>query len=148
MKKIYIIGIVSVIGLCARAGLDTTGLNYVEIQAPRAFTNGTTYTEAGGTNAINISNYKGNAKLIVYASGNTTVNATTNSAIVLQEASAATGTFATVSSVSISAPSATSGTVQTISLDLQALKKWVRLGVTLQGTNSLNQYIGATLVTP
>lgn len=145
MKKLFAI-ILGASALSAFAGLDTTGLNYVTIQAPRAFTNGTTYTESGGTNAVDISSYKGNAKFVLTASGNTTVNAQTNSAVVIQHANAATGTYSTA--VTFTAPSASSGTIATASVDLGSLYKWVRVGVTLQGTNAVNQYIGVQLIAP
>lgn len=141
-KLIAILAVV--VGFSARAGLDTTGLNYIEVQAPVAFTNGTSY---GPTNGVDVSNYKGNVKIIVYGSGNTTVNAATNTAIVLQHSTAQTGTWATVSSVSLTAP-ATTGSVVTASIDSGVLRKYVRLAVTLQGTNALNHYIGATIVAP
>jgi hypothetical protein len=146
MKLFFSVLIVLALAVCGFAGLDTTGLNYVEFPVS-SYTNGTAYSDGATTNVVDIANYKGNARIVVFNSGNTTVNAQTNSTIVLQHATARTGTFSTVSTVTITAPASASGVV-TAPIDLGTLHRYLRVGVTLQGTNSLNQYIGAVIVAP
>lgn len=128
------------------AGLDTTGLNYVElVNAGQTVTNGVLSTMAP-TGGVDISTYKGNAKILIFDSGNTTVNAASNTAWQIQEATALNGVF-TNSGVAVTAPAAT-GKVEAVSVDLGSLSKAIRVTVTQQGTSTLSRVISAILVAP
>lgn len=126
--------------------------DYLNIAWPKSYTNGTMYSSEGDTtNSFNLTAYNGLAKLIVFVSADQGTVANTNSDVVfLQHASAATGTYSTVTDIAASMPTlSTTGKVVSISLDLETLKNWVRLGVktSSMGETNASHTVGAVLVT-
>jgi LysM repeat protein len=133
------------------AGEDTSQNEYLVIAAPANYTNGTMYSIAEGaatTNTLDISPYKGRGVVVVSISADLTGVATTNvTPVFLQHSTSATGTYSTVSGVTFAALS-TAAQVTTANVDTQILKKYLRLGVTLLGTNAVQRNISAVYVVP
>jgi hypothetical protein len=94
--------------------------------------------------------YNGFGKLIVFVSGDQGTVANTNTdAIVVQHAPYATGTWSTVTALTASMPSlTTTATVTKVSVDLETLKNFVRIGVKSSSTGETNcaHTVGAVLV--
>jgi hypothetical protein len=150
MKKI-LIGLVAMTASVAFGGSPIMH-DYLNIAWPKSYTNGTMYSSEGDTtNSFNLTAYNGLAKLIVFVSADQGTVANTNSDVVfLQHASAATGTYSTVTDIAASMPTlSTTGKVVSISLDLETLKNWVRLGVktSSMGETNASHTVGAVLVT-
>lgn len=139
------------ISLPCVAGEDTSQNEYLVIAAPANYTNGTMYSIAEGaatTNGLNIGPYKGRGVIVVSGSADLTAVATTNvTPVFLQHSTSATGTYSTVSGVTFAAMG-TTGFVTTANVDTSALHNYVRLGVTLLGTNAVQRNIGALYVVP
>lgn len=152
MKKILI-------GAAALAMIASTAMagspimhDYLNIAWPKSYTNGTMYSSEGDTtNSFNLTSYNGLAKLLVFVSPDEGTVANTNADVVfLQHASAATGTYSTVTALATSMPSlSTTGKVVAISVDLETLKNWVRLGVKTSSMGETNaaHTVSAVLVT-
>lgn len=151
MKKILMIGSVAMMASVAFGGSPIMH-DYLNIAWPKSYTNGTMYSSEGDTtNSFNLTAYNGLAKLIVFVSADQGTVANTNSDVVfLQHASAATGTYSTVTDIAASMPTlSTTGKVVSISVDLETLKNWVRLGVktSSMGETNASHTVGAVLVT-
>lgn len=133
------------------AGEDTSQNEYLVIAAPANYTNGTSYSIGQGaatTNTLNIGPYKGRGVIIVSGSADLTAHPTTNTTpVFLQHSTSATGTYATVSGVTF-ANMGTTGFVSTASVDTQILRNYLRIGVTLLGTNDVQRNISAVYVVP
>ena len=126
--------------------------DYLNIAWPKSYTNGTMYSSEGDiTNSFDLTSYNGLAKLIVFVSPDEGTVANTNADVVfLQHANAATGTYSTVTSIASSMPSlSTTGKVVAVSVDLETLKNWVRLGVKTSSMGETNaaHTVSAVLVT-
>lgn len=152
MKKM-IAGILAgaVMTVASFAG-SPAGHDYLNIAWPKSYTNGTMYSSEGDTtNSFNLTAYNGQGKLIVFISPDEgTVSATNADVVFLQHADAATGTYATVTSIAASMPTlAATGKVASVSVDLEALKNWVRLGVKTSSMGETNaaHTVSAVLVT-
>ena len=151
MKKFLILILVAA-GLCAApvmAGEDTTALGYV-VLCNQTFTN---VADAGffafttATNPIDVAQYKGRGKFVFSSSGDLLDVAVTNPCqVVVQHASAKTGTFANVTGAAVSL--STTGVTGTTSVDVGGLRQYLRVGVKLLGTNDVKQAVTVWFVTP
>ena len=130
---------------------------YLNIAYPRQYTNGTFYSTGSNTNAFDLTAYNGIGKLIVFVSGNEGTALSTNlDHIVIQQADARTGSWATVSALTADMPtlpltaSSATSTVTAITVDLETLKNFVRIGVTTSSLAETNagHTVGAVLVCP
>ena len=141
-------GAVSV--LAAGAG-DTTGYAYLNVAWPATYTNGTFYsTSATGnsTNGFDRLAYSGKAKLILAVSGDVGTAANTNTALMtLQDSDLAGNGFTNVSSVTLCTLAATAK-VYTVNMDLEKMKRYLRIGVTQTATDNTNcaHMVGAVMV--
>ena len=156
MKKLMLM--VSVLALVCSigvAGEDTSGLGYIELCKPATFTNGIANiypltTNGIANNGVDISAYKGIAKIVVVSGPALTVNAISNSTLTIQHAIAQTGTYsAATAAVAAFTLDNSTGKVQTASVDLDALHKYVRVQSTLQGTNTdISRDVSVIMVAP
>jgi len=154
MKKSIVMVLAALVATSATFALagSPAGHDYLNIAWPKSYTNGTMYSSAGDTtNSYNLTAYNGLAKLIVFVSPDEGTYASTNADVVfLQHAAAATGTYSTVTDIAASMPSlGATGKVAVLTVDLETLKNWVRLGVKTSGVNESNSAhtVSAVLVT-
>ena len=152
MKKILTgLAVLAVLIGAACAG-DVGQKAYLNIAWPTTYTNGTFYTGNTTTNGFDLTAYNGIGKLLVFVSGDQGTAASTNTdAIVLQHSALETGTYSTVSALTAYMPSlTTTATVTAVTVDLETLKNWVRIGVTSVATGGTNcsHTVGAVLVCP
>lgn len=142
-------------GVLAMGIGDTTGFEYINIAWPAVYTNGVHYSTAATgnhTNGFDRLGYSGKAKLILFVSGDTGTAANTNTIpIVLQDSTATMAAgFTNVAGVTLVAVSSTSK-VYTANVDLDTMKKYLRIGVTQSSLDNTNcsHTVGAVLcVTP
>jgi len=155
MKRLVIL----VIGVALCAGVvlaqNPVKCDYLYIAWPTTYTNGTIYSTGSTTNAYNLTAYNGQAKLIVWVSGDEGLVANTNTStkVFLQHAPYNTGTWVTVTDAAVTDYMPTLNTtakVATASIDLETLKNWVRIGVTQSslGETNCQHTVGAMIVAP
>jgi len=144
MKKLATI--IAVLAAASAFAWDTGGKDYVVIPA-KSYTNGTQYSDA-----IDLTAYNGNGKLIIFVSGDEgAVSATNADKIVVQHSNIATSGFTTVSALTSSMPGlASTATVTKISVDLETLKNFVRFAATSVGNGGSNcaHEVAGLLVVP
>lgn len=142
---------IALLSLPCMAGEDTSQNEYLVIAAPANYTNGTMYSIGQGaatTNGLDIGKYKGRGVVVVSGSADLTAHPTTNTTpVFLQHATSATGTYSTVSGVTFQ-NMGTTGFVSIAYVDTQILHNYLRLGVTVLGTNNVQRNIGAVYVVP
>ena len=146
MKKYGLIALAFIAACCvivpAFAGLDVSGEIYTTIAAPTSVTNGTTATAA-----VNVAALKGNGKIIIFDSGDIGATATTQAVVTVQHSTTGTSAWANVTAPTFG-DITTTATVEAETVDTQTLRKYLRLNVTIDGTNSVQHYIGGVIVTP
>ena len=142
MKKILIstLAMLSLAGF-AIAGLDVSGDTYTTLAVSTSVTNGTTTTAA-----VDVSSLKGGAKIIMFDSGDLS-NATTQQVVTVQTSTTGTSSWSNVTAP-VFADIATNATVEAETLDTQAVGKYLRLSVTVNGTTNVQHHIGAVIVSP
>ena len=163
MKKIAMVIVALLCGAMSVFAWDVGGKDYLVLAWPTTYTNGTFYsTGAGGTatcapatNGFNLTAYNGIGKLLVFVSGDegTVANTNTSTKVFLQHAAYATGSYATVSDAVITNYMPTLNTtakVARLTVDLETLKNFVRIGVQQSSLDETNcqHTVGAVLVCP
>ncbi len=151
MKKRLATICASMLCACACMAWDVGGKDYVVVAWPTTYTNGTFYS-LGATNGYDLTAYNGIGKLIVFVSGDEGTAASTNAdKVFMQHSNLETGTYSTVTTIADSMPTlGATAKVAKVTVDLETLKNWVRLGVTthsLANTNA-SHTVGAVLVCP
>lgn len=150
-RAIQIAAVALMSAACVFAG-DTGGKDYLVVAWPQSYTNGTFYsTTASTNNAFDLTAYNGFGKLIFFVSADegTVANTNTSDTVFIQHAETKTGVWSTVSAVVGPALNTTSK-VHTVSVDLETLKNWFRIGVTQHtlGETNCAHTVGAVLVCP
>lgn len=153
----------AVLGIAAAAVAGDVGQkDYLVIAWPTTYTNGTFYSTGAGstatwapTNGFDLTAYNGVGKLVVFVSGDegTVANTNTTTKVFLQQAASATGSYATVTDTAVTdyMPSLnTTAKVARLTVDLETLKNFVRIGVTQSslGETNCQHTVGAVLVCP
>ena len=144
MKRILCISVAIALGILASsaiAGLDVSGDTYTTIAVQTSATNGTTDTAA-----VDVSGLKGGAKIIIFDSGDIGM-VSTQQVVAVQHSTTGTSSWTSVTSPTF-ADISTNATVEAESVDTQTLHKYIRLRVTLDGTNTVQHYIGGVIVSP
>jgi len=146
MKRyIASLAIVALLAACiipAFAGLDVSGDTYTTIAVQTSATNGTTTTAA-----VDVSALKGNGKIIIFDSGDIGAFASTQQVVTVQHSTTGTSAWANVTAPTFG-DQTTTATVEAENVDTQTLRKYIRLNITMDGTNSVQHYIGGVIVTP
>lgn len=143
MRKI-IVGLIAIVALASavHAGLDVSGDTYTTLAVSTSATNGTTETSA-----VDVSALKGGAKVIVFDSGDIGAYASTQQVVVVQHSTTGTSSWTNVTAP-VFADQTTTATVESENLDTQTLHKYARIKITMNGTNTVQHYVGAVIVSP
>ena len=143
MKKTLAIlaPLVACAGLCY-AGANANLNSYVQLLPS---TVSTSVTSA----AVDVSDYKGNAAVVVNWSASTATNYTAS--VTVQHATASGGTYATVTNLAgtaavVSKAGVAAGAVETYPIDLARLHKYVK--VVAAQANDTNTAVSVTMVAP
>jgi len=129
------------VGLTAYAALDAARNTYTTLAASTSATNGTTETAA-----VDVSGFKGGAKIVVFDSGDIG-NVSTQQLIQVQTSSTGTSGWSNVTAPTFGDTS-TNATIESETLDLQSVSKYLRLKMTLNSSTNVQHYFGGVLVTP
>jgi len=155
MKRLFTVAIGVALCACAVFAQNPVKSDYLNIAWPTTYTNGTFYSTGTTTNAYDLTAYNGQAKLLVWVSGDegSVANTNTSTKVFLQHAPYNTGTWATVTDAAVTnyMPTlTTTAKVAQASIDLETLKNWVRIGVTQSslGETGCQHTVGAMIVAP
>ena len=123
-----------------QAGLDVSGHTYTTLAASTSDTNGVTTTTA-----VDVAALKGIGKIVVFDSGDIS-GTSTQSVVVVQTSTTGTSSWSNVTAPTFG-DATTNATIESENVDTDTLSKYIRLQMTIGGTNAVQHYFGGQIIT-